>query len=369
MIEQVSNLDPAKTDSDSHPLVSFVLVAYNQEHFIREAVEGAFAQTYSPCEIILSDDCSTDRTFGIMQEMAAAYKGPHIVRLNRNERNLGLVNHCNRIFGMASGELIVGAAGDDISLPQRTERVVQEWIKHGKPAGGLCSQLQMMDLSGILLPADPSGYIKPVPNDAVKILHCWGWGITGAACVWTKSLFSQFGSLSSDLPCEDVPMLWRAVMIGKMIFIPEVLVLWRVNAGGIWSSTHTGKSKSPKLRLALWRRSVQEGALLSQQAEKDTRLDLLNRNIVIRKAAMKYRTESKWLDRMKDKRLGSLMARFLLRCLVASPSPGFNKMLYTRCRIGVDSHTSTERLWNWARRLLKESKIHVVTRVFKGSRS
>lgn len=58
---------------EQRPLVTFALFAYNQEKYIREAVDGAFSQTYEPLEIILSDDCSSDRTFEIMQEMAAAY--------------------------------------------------------------------------------------------------------------------------------------------------------------------------------------------------------------------------------------------------------------------------------------------------------
>jgi glycosyltransferase involved in cell wall biosynthesis len=37
----------------SHPLVSFAVLGYRQEQYIREAIEGAFAQTYSPLEIIL----------------------------------------------------------------------------------------------------------------------------------------------------------------------------------------------------------------------------------------------------------------------------------------------------------------------------
>ena len=40
------------------PLISFVVLAYNQESFIREAIEGALTQTYSPLEIVFSDDCS-----------------------------------------------------------------------------------------------------------------------------------------------------------------------------------------------------------------------------------------------------------------------------------------------------------------------
>ena len=64
--------------------LSFVVMAYNQESFIREAVAAAFAQDHDDLEIVLTDDCSTDATFAIMQDMAAAYTGPHTIILNRN---------------------------------------------------------------------------------------------------------------------------------------------------------------------------------------------------------------------------------------------------------------------------------------------
>jgi glycosyltransferase involved in cell wall biosynthesis len=67
------------------PLVTFALFAYNHEKYIREADEGAFAQTYENLETILLDDCSTDRTIEIMREMAAQVNGPHNVILNRME--------------------------------------------------------------------------------------------------------------------------------------------------------------------------------------------------------------------------------------------------------------------------------------------
>lgn len=103
------------------PLVTFALFAYNQEQYIREAVEGAFAQTYEPLEIILSDDCSKDRTFEIMQEMAAEYKGPHRVVVRQSVVNAGLLNHVLLVSRISTGEIIVVAAGDDIALPKRIE--------------------------------------------------------------------------------------------------------------------------------------------------------------------------------------------------------------------------------------------------------
>jgi len=107
------------------PLVTFAVFAYNQERYIREAVEGAFSQTYSPLEIILSDDCSSDRTFEIMEEMAREYRGPHLVKVRRNINNLGTLAHLLSVARIADGIFLVVAAGDDISFTERTETMVQ----------------------------------------------------------------------------------------------------------------------------------------------------------------------------------------------------------------------------------------------------
>ena len=92
--------------------VSFFLFAYNQELYIREACEAALAQDYADLEVVFSDDCSTDRTFEVMQEVARVYQGPHKIVLNRNRENQGLIGHVNLSHQISSGDLIVVAAGD-----------------------------------------------------------------------------------------------------------------------------------------------------------------------------------------------------------------------------------------------------------------
>ena len=92
-------------ETPERPLVSFFVTAYRQEHLVRASIEAAFAQTWSPLEILLSDDCSPDGTFAVMQEMAAAYSGPHRVILNRNPKNLGITAHVDRIMELDLGRL------------------------------------------------------------------------------------------------------------------------------------------------------------------------------------------------------------------------------------------------------------------------
>jgi glycosyltransferase involved in cell wall biosynthesis len=105
---------------NQNQLVTFALFAYNQEQYIREAIEGAFSQTHEPLEIILSDDCSTDRTFEIMKEMAAKYNGPHDVIVRKNDKNMGTLTHVLTVGRIAKGSVMILAAGDDISLPERS---------------------------------------------------------------------------------------------------------------------------------------------------------------------------------------------------------------------------------------------------------
>jgi hypothetical protein len=129
--------------------VTFALFSYNQERFIREAVAGAFAQTYTPLEIILSDDGSSDRTFEIMRELCAAYGGPHRVVLNRTECNLGTFQHVVTVGKLARGELVVVAAGDDISKPERCDVLYRCWSSTG--ASALCSDHDVIDGTGRLV--------------------------------------------------------------------------------------------------------------------------------------------------------------------------------------------------------------------------
>ena len=107
-------------NSSRLPSISIILTGHNEESCIRDAIRSVFGQDYEgPVEIILSDDGSSDGTFAVMQEMAAQYRGPYRVILNRNETPLGLGPHIRQAIGLASHEWILRQDGDDCSFPWR----------------------------------------------------------------------------------------------------------------------------------------------------------------------------------------------------------------------------------------------------------
>src|SRR5690242_272820 len=105
--------------------VGFYIMVRDKKDHIRRSVESAFAQTYEPLTIYLSDQGSTDGTTQILDEMAAEYKGPHeVVRLNAPcdvpFSMVGLTRHFNWVVFNTDADLILIQSGDDYSDPART---------------------------------------------------------------------------------------------------------------------------------------------------------------------------------------------------------------------------------------------------------
>lgn len=205
------------------PLITFALICYNQEHFISEAIEGALSQNYTPLEIILSDDCSSDRSFEIMEEMARKYRGKHKIVLNKNVNNLGIGGHINKIMELSNGEIIVGAAGDDISLSERVDKIYNAYKGSEGKAISIFSNHVSIDKYG------KEGSIrwnKNFEDDyfSPNMLARKYFILTGCTHAWHKDNIKIFGDIITPLTCEDTVIPFRSSIIGQIKYIPEVLV-------------------------------------------------------------------------------------------------------------------------------------------------
>lgn len=256
------------------PLISFALFSYNQEKFIEDAVLGAFAQTYSPLEIILSDDGSSDRTFEIMKRMANEYRGPHTIILNRNEPNIGIIPHVNKVvMELSRSELIVVAAGDDISLPERTMTLWEAWnVELGKypvlTSGYYKIDSEGNDLWSFVLNenkviTDKIDLMARLRKKDVRLL-------LGCTILLHRKIFTIFGPLVIKF-IEDGSIIARAGILSGVLVVGKKLVKYRVHSDNV---TNSADLKSSIIKFARFRQQTYIQTLCDLNRVEDDALSM-----------------------------------------------------------------------------------------------
>lgn len=206
---------------------SVVLLTYNQEAFVKEALQSLLDQDYDNLEIVVSDDGSKDGTWAVVEALAKAYSGSKKIILNRNPTNLGLVGNYTKAFQLTSADLIFTAAGDDISLPSRCAVCIDHW--------------QTFNTKPDLVAADGFDMTLDGSDLSVKETDELGdWDITrwankrpfifGASHMMTRRLI-EFNLLNPKLMYEDQCFLFRALLMNGAVRVAQPLV--RHRRGGV----------------------------------------------------------------------------------------------------------------------------------------
>ena len=226
------------------PSVTVFLFAYNQSAYVRTACESVLAQDYSPLQIVFSDDCSTDDTFEIMSEIASNYQGIHEIRLNRNPQNLGLIRHVNLSHQMTTTDLLVAAAGDDISEPDRVTEIVKAYRCATHQPTSIYSAVYEMSADGVIgnIATPPINQLNTVQQHALSSAL-----IIGAAHAWHRDVFDQFGEITELDAFEDLVLAYRSSLLDGLCYIDQPLVKYRLGVGISESGTQ-GANNTPELQ-------------------------------------------------------------------------------------------------------------------------
>ena len=247
--------------STEKPLVSLCLMCYNQEKYIEDAFRAALAQDYSPLEIIVSDDCSTDNSFSIIQAIAKEYKGPHKIILHRNETNKKISGNWSQLCSLANGELLVKADGDDISYPNRVISIVFDWIQNEKKAVLISHLSEKINLMNETLENTDNTVVGWDNRSKSDIYTGNGFFHSGAVSAYNRTLFDRFGEIEIYDAADDAVFVGRAILSGQIRVVGVPLVKYRIGSG----ETTLGKG---------YRRSMSRGLSLAAEANKQNLLDL-----------------------------------------------------------------------------------------------
>ncbi|GAB1234033.1 glycosyltransferase [Ferrigenium sp. UT5] len=162
------------------PRVSILVISYNQEKYIREALESALAQDYANLEVVVADDASRDGTQAIIRELAQRH--PQRLKPIYNPQNVGITANSNIGLRACSGEFIAFMGGDDVLLPGKITRQVEWFAQDGKrvlcghdvdwiDAGGASLGLRTSDLVPFHAGQGAAGFIRNgTPYTAASVM-------------------------------------------------------------------------------------------------------------------------------------------------------------------------------------------------------
>lgn len=211
--------------------LSVLMSNYNHAHYLPIALDAILSQSYKPMEIIIIDDASTDNSVEILQSYAAKHK---ILRIIRNEKNLGAVRNASRLLEIATGDYVYFIAADDKILPGFFEKSMRLLSQHSEAA--LCSTLwRNMDGSGDSIkkrtPRHAIASYRPVylPPDKCRIIasRIGFWALSQTAILKREVLIESGGFIPELGPYADGFIVQAIVFKYGACFIPEVLTCWR----------------------------------------------------------------------------------------------------------------------------------------------
>ena len=215
----------------SRPLVSVVMINYNDSKYLREAVEGALQQSYEPMELVVVDDTSTDESYDILTEYAK--KDPR-VRLFRNERNQGVVFTSNRSYSLSRGEYLYFCASNDKALPGFFEKAAAALDSHPRAAFCWTDPSHFFENGGPVYSRRTGltpGTAYFSPEDLARIYESGALSspFHAAPALFRRSAYEATGGCLPELrwTCDFFLTMVAAFRSG-MCYIPEALTSTRI---------------------------------------------------------------------------------------------------------------------------------------------
>jgi glycosyltransferase involved in cell wall biosynthesis len=202
------------------PAVSIGLPVYNGENFLGEALHSLCCQSFTDCELIISDNASTDGTRAICESYA---KVDGRIRYYRNHENIGVHRNWNRVFELSTGRYFKWAAHDDLYAVDFVEKCVS--VLDSDPSVVLCySKADFIDEMGQHLRSDTvhADATSAEPStrfyNMIAVDH-WCFQIFGVI----RSAVLKATPLHADYFTTDRVLLAELSLHGRLYEIPEVL--------------------------------------------------------------------------------------------------------------------------------------------------
>lgn len=210
--------------------VSIFMLTYNQEPFISQAIESIISQkTDFRYQLVIGEDCSTDRTRVICEEFASA-QGDKIKLLPSRDKNIGLIKNYMETIRECDGKYIAICDGDDYWIDDCKLQKQVDFLEGNADFSIVYTSIQLLYKSGVEKKwSSIAGKIDTDFDDLIFKNHI------PSVSVLFKNIQSEENAIPDWLakyPFGDWPTyLWTIKNGGKIHYLDEITAVYRVDAG------------------------------------------------------------------------------------------------------------------------------------------
>ena len=236
------------------PLISIIVPAYKNYHYIYETLDSILAQDYSNIEIIITDDASNDFDKKAVEEYLKNKSNKNIKRflVHQNPKNLGTVKNLNNAIKLSKGDYITFLAADDVlynnhvfskyvnyfkSLPQKESIVVSQVGMYDLKLKRLIEYFVSKENKNKIKNLSPQELFKEMSDRCI---------LPGPGIFYKKRIFKKYGLFNEKyVLIEDYSTALKLSRLGvKFNYIDFVSVKHR--DGGISHGNKIGETHKSK---------------------------------------------------------------------------------------------------------------------------
>lgn len=245
-----------KNDVVKKPLLSVVMLVYNAEKYLAEAIDSVLNQTFRDFEFIIINDGSTDRS----QEIISTYKDKRIRLINNPNR--GIPYSRNLGLKEARGEFLAWFDSDDIILPKRFEKQIR-FLQANEQFGVCGTWLHRFN--------GTKNYTAKVSKDPeiIKAKLLFKTSVLNATAMYRLSMIKKAGvKFNNDLPIsEDYDFYLQCSKHFPLTNLQEVLYRYRASETSIVKQFETQEDKNYNIHKVVYKQALNDIGLQPSEAE------------------------------------------------------------------------------------------------------
>ncbi|WP_345976628.1 glycosyltransferase [Sulfurimonas sp. HSL3-7] len=215
------------------------MLTYNHEKYIAQALDSVLMQKVDfKYEIVVGEDCSTDRTRTILLEYKEKY--PHIFKLILHEKNVGAAKNIQAVDRACRGEYIAVLEGDDYwTDPHKLQIQVDEMRKYPDCHMSFHPALEVWEdkrRKNQITGRQAEGNRVFTTREIIK-----GGGsfCPTASLIFKRDVFDNLPQWFYEAPIGDYFAQIFGSLHGGALYIARPMSVYRRNAPGSWSVTNT----------------------------------------------------------------------------------------------------------------------------------